>query len=408
MAELLLDGLRAIRAHKLRSLLTLTGIVFGVAAVVSMFSLVAGIKHLVMEDFDRMGLKESFSFRQARASGDSAWQRASKGLVLGEAEVLAQASGVVVGTAGYVRDEVGRGLREPRMFPVFGVGPHYLDQWRLQVVAGRGLTELDVRNFQRVAVVGEKAAEELFGRRDPVGLEFRLGGHRYMVVGVVRAVRFQLIPTDWTWIERRIHVPVSTLVSHYDPADHITFVRLTARSYEDVGPTLRDAESILLRQHRGVRDFEIENDAAEYGENVALVNTIMKGWNIVLGAIAIISLLVGGTGLFGILQIAVRERVREIGIRKAVGADDSDIRREFLVESLTLAAAGGLMGILLGTGVIVLAEVVASQFGRAWDIPISVPGAVIGFVFSIAVGLGFGLYPATKAARLDPVEAIRE
>jgi putative ABC transport system permease protein len=108
------------------------------------------------------------------------------------------------------------------------------------------------------------------------------------------------------------------------------------------------------------------------------------------------------------MQIAVRERVREIGIRKAVGADDSDIRREFLAESLTLATAGGVVGILSGAGILLIAQQVAAHFGKHWVIPISLPGAVIGLVFSALVGLLFGLYPASKAAKLDPIEAIRE
>ncbi len=175
-----------------------------------------------------------------------------------------------------------------------------------------------------------------------------------------------------------------------------------------MGPTLRDAESKLLQLHRGVRDFEIENNAAEYGEDMEMVNGLLLGWNIVLGAIAVISLLIGGIGLFSILQVSVRERVREIGIRKSVGADDADIRREFLAESLTLAALGGVLGILFGSGLCTGAEFIAAAFARDWYIPISPLGSMIGFAFSIAVGIGFGIYPARRAADLDPVAAISQ
>lgn len=408
MGELLLDGLRAIRAHKLRSLLTLTGVVFGVAAVVSMFSIVAGIKSLVIDDFDRMGMKEAFSLDRADVAGDSAWQRASQGLVLADAPALDALEDVVLATPVFTQEQIGQATLEPRRFPVYGIGPHYLYQRRLSLVAGRGITALDVDRFNRVAVLGERGAKELFGDRHPIGLEFRLGGERYRVVGLVRAIRFQLIGGDWSFLERRIYVPVTTFLARRNPERAISFVHISARSYEDVGVTLRDAEAALLRRHRGVRDFEVDNFAAEYGENLALVDRIMGGWNIVLGAIAIISLLVGGTGLFGIMQIAVRERVREIGIKKAVGADDEEIRREFLAESLTLAAAGGVFGIALAAGVVFVAEMLAAQFGRVWEIPLSVPGALVGLVFSLVVGFAFGLYPASRAAQLDPIEAIRE
>lgn len=188
MGERLVDGLRAIRAHKLRSILTLSGIVFGVAAVVSMFSLVAGIRELVMADFDRMGMKEAFVVRGSFVAGDSAWQRASKGLTLSDATALLDAENAVLATAGYVREEVGQGTLEPRRFPVYGVGPEYLFQRRMELVEGRAITPLDVASFHRVAVLGERGARELFGAHNPVGREFRLGGDRYRVAGVVRAV----------------------------------------------------------------------------------------------------------------------------------------------------------------------------------------------------------------------------
>jgi ABC-type antimicrobial peptide transport system permease subunit len=217
-----------------------------------------------------------------------------------------------------------------------------------------------------------------------------------------------LIPANLEYLERRIYVPVSTYQARFTGDRSIQVIVLRAPSYEAVGPALRDSESKLLRLHRGVRDFEIGNNAAEYGEEMEMVDGILLGWNIVLGAIAVISLLIGGIGLFSILQVSVRERIREIGIRKSVGADDSDIRREFLAESLTLAALGGVIGILAGSGLCLGAEAIAGVFGRDWDIPISPLGANIGFLFSLVVGFGFGIYPARRAAELDPVTAIAQ
>jgi len=408
MVESLFDGLKSIRTHALRSFLTLTGIVFGVAAVVSMFSIVAGIQELVIGDFELMGLNESFSFRRQDVRSELARDRSSKGLVYDDAGALSATPEVAHSTALVIQEKIGQGVLEPRRFPVFGIDSEYFAQRRMALTAGRRITPLDVANIHRVAVLGESAAEHLFGRQNPIGREFRLGTSRYTVVGVVRSLRFRLIPVDWSYMERRVFVPVSTLMAGIGPTKAITFVQLTAASADKVGPTLRDAEARLLRRHRGVRDFEIENDAAETGSILELVRTMMGGWNMVLGLIAVISLLVGGIGLFSIMQIAVRERVREIGIRKAVGADDSDIRREFLTESLMLASIGGAVGILFGAGIILVAEQVALRFGKMWEIPISIPGAVIGLVFAVLVGFLFGLYPASKAARLDPIEAIRE
>jgi ABC-type antimicrobial peptide transport system permease subunit len=278
----------------------------------------------------------------------------------------------------------------------------------MRVTVGRSLTHLDRVQAAPVALLGTRAARELFGDANPLGREFLLGGERFRAVGVVEAPRLTLVPASFEFLERRIYIPVSTYQARFSGSKAVQFIALRAPSYEAVGPTLRDAESKLLVLHRGVRDFEIDNNAAEYGEDMEMVNGLLLGWNIVLGAIAVISLLIGGIGLFSILQVSVRERVREIGIRKSVGADDADIRREFLAESLTLAVLGGLLGILAGSGLCLGAEAVAAAFGRQWSMPISSLGSAVGLVFSILVGLGFGIYPARRAADLDPVTAISQ
>lgn len=406
--ELVRDGWRGIRAHKLRSLLTLTGIVFGVASLVAMFSIVSGIKTMVLSDYDQFGMKDTFEFSRSSVDSEKAADHVSKGLRSPDADTLIALETVVGGTDGLFGELVGQAMLEPRRYPIIATGPVYIEMRQMSVVAGRSLTDLDVAQRTPVAVLGERAARELFGDIDPVGREFRLAGERFRAVGVVRAPRMTLIPANLEYLERRIYIPVSTYQARFTGSKSVQVIMLRAPSYEAVGPALRDSESKLLQIHRGVRDFDIENNAAEYGEEMVMVDGILLGWNIVLGAIAVISLLIGGIGLFSILQVSVRERVREIGIRKSVGADDADIRREFLAESLTLAALGGVVGILAGSGLCFGAEAIAGVFGREWSIPISPLGATIGFIFSLVVGFGFGIYPARRAAELDPVAAISQ
>ncbi len=406
--ELLLDGWRGIRAHKLRSMLTLTGIVFGVASLVAMFSIISGIKTMVLDDYDKFGMKDTFEFSRSSVDSEKAADHVSKGLRSAEADTLVGLETVVDGSDGLFREMVGQAQLEPRRYPVVGTGAFYLEMRKMRITDGRTLTDLDEAQRAPVAVLGERAAGELFGEVKPVGREFMLDGERFRTVGVVEAPRMTLIPTNVNFLERRIYIPVSTFQTRFTGTKAVQVIVLRAPSYQAVGPALRDAESKLLQIHRGVRDFEIENNAAEYGEEMVMVDGIMLGWNIVLGAIAAISLLIGGIGLFSILQVSVRERVREIGIRKSVGADDGDIRREFLAESLTLAALGGVLGILMGSGLCLGAEAIATAFGRDWQIPISPIGAAIGFGFSMVVGFGFGLYPARRAAEMDPVAAISQ
>jgi ABC-type antimicrobial peptide transport system permease subunit len=407
-SELFLDGWRAILAHKLRSLLTLTGIVFGVASLVAMFSIVAGIKAMILDDYERWGLKDTFEFDASSVDSELAADHVSKGMRSPDADSLVALESVVEGTDGVFGELIGQARLEPRRFPVIGTGHEYLEIRRMQVIAGRTLTDLDIDQRAPIAVLGSRAASELFGDASALGREFMLGGERFRTVGIVEAPKLTLIPANFDFLERRVYVPASTYQARFTGTKTVHAIVLRAPSYEAVGPAVRDAEAKLLQLHRGVRDFEIENNAAEYAEDMEMVNGIMLGWNIVLGAIAIISLLIGGIGLFSILQVSVRERVREIGIRKSVGADDSDIRREFLAESLTLAALGGVLGILMGFGLCLSAEAIAAVFGREWSMPVSSFGASLGFAFSIVVGFGFGLYPARRAADLDPVTAISQ
>ncbi len=363
---------------------------------------------MVLSDYDQFGMKDTFEFSRSSVDSEKAADHVSKGLRSPDADTLIALETVVDGTDGLFGELIGQATLEPRRYPIIGTGPVYIEMRQMSVVAGRSLTDLDVAQRTPVAVLGERAARELFGDIDPVGREFRLAGERFRAVGVVRAPRMTLIPANLEYLERRIYIPVSTYQARFTGSKSVQVIMLRAPSYEAVGPALRDSESKLLQIHRGVRDFEIENNAAEYGEEMVMVDGILLGWNIVLGAIAVISLLIGGIGLFSILQVSVRERVREIGIRKSVGADDADIRREFLAESLTLAALGGVIGILAGSGLCLGAEAIAGVFGRDWSIPISPLGALIGFAFSLVVGFGFGIYPARRAAELDPVAAISQ
>jgi putative ABC transport system permease protein len=409
--ELALEALREVRAHKVRSLLTLFGVVFGAASVVAMTSLAAALKTMAYDELQRMGMPRTFQLYDRGPRGDA--RRAAElqhvGLSLADVEALQTLPG-----AGKVYGHTwSRGLlvstaRDQRVIPVEGVDAGYIPFRQYRIIRGRDVAPLEVARTARVAVIGEELVEPFFGTEDPIGRDITIGGLHFRVVGVVAPFELELVPADFSFLARRLYVPYTYVTRYLNGGRRVDNVFIEARADADFPTVLRTGTELLTARHRGADDFEVENEAADVAEDLAMADGILLGWNAVLYTIAGVTMVVGGIGLFSVLLIAVRERVREIGIRMALGADDRAIRRLFLAESLTLALLGAAVGIAGGVGLIQVTQVIAQQFGRNFVIPVHLPGTVLAVVFAVVVGILFGWYPASRAARLDPVEAIRE
>ncbi len=409
--ELVADALREIRAHPLRSMLTLTGVVFGAASVVAMTSLSAAIKVVALDEMTKMGMPRTVGVydRGPRSDASRAAELRAPGLRQGDVDALRYLPGAggVFGST-YAGPQLASTARDRRTVPVDGIDAGYLAFRSWPVVRGREFAALDIANAARVAVIGQDLVEPLFGPTDPLGRTVEIAGIPFSVVGVVAPMEFKFIPAEMSFMARRIFVPYTYLSRYHYGQNRVSNVRVQATADADLATVFAAVEDLVRERHRGADDFQIGNENADLLADLGMVESIARGWDVVLFAIAGITMVVGGIGLFSVLLISVRERVREIGIRQALGADDRDIRQLFLVESTTLAALGGVVGIVAGIGLIALTESIAQGFGRELVIPVHVPGTLMAAGFSLLVGVVFGWYPARRAAKLDPIEAIRE
>jgi putative ABC transport system permease protein len=408
-AELVEDALREIRAHPLRSLLTLSGIVFGAASLVAMTSLARAMKEMAYRDLESLGFPRSYVLwdRGPREDAITAADLRHPGLRLADLTALQGVPGVAAVHGRNPGEEmIVAGPADRRRVRVEGVDAGYLEMRGFPLAEGRTLRPLDVAHVARVAVVGDELARDLLGPATPLGRTITIDGVKFLVVGTVAAPSYEIAPVELDWVARRVYIPYSYLTRYQLGAGRLTSVMVTAAPDAEFGDVLRRGEALVRQRHGGATDFELENEAADVQQDLAMADGILGGWNVVMYAIAGVTLVVGGIGLFSVLLISVRERVREIGIRKALGADDRDIRRLFLAESLTLALLGSVTGIAGGAGLILITELISRQFGKDFTIAVHPPGVVLAVVFALLVGLLFGWYPARRAARLDPIEAI--
>jgi putative ABC transport system permease protein len=398
-------GVRSLLVHKLRSVLSILGVVFGVAAVTAVSAVGEGARREAVAQIGSLGI-DTLTVR-ARPAGEaapssSAGGAASTGLRLRDAEAVQAVVPHLVATAP-VREaslsaEAGGRATDAG---VVGTTAAYREAARLRLSAGRFLTDLDLADRKRVAVLGASIANTLFPFEAPVGQRLALGGDWYDIVGVVegRAVsRARTGPIRSRDVNRAVFVPLPALDRGRDTrADGIEEIVLRIDDSERVGASAEVARRVVQRTTGGAPvDVIVPREILRQKERTQRI------FNVVTGAIAAISLLVGGIGIMNIMLASVAERTREVGIRRAVGAARRDIAAQFLVESSLLTSAGGVIGAVVG-----VAGSIAIQALAGWPTALS-PGMLLaGLLVALAVGIGFGFYPAWHAAHLEPMEALR-
>ena len=400
--EIISVALGALRANKLRSMLTMLGIVIGVAAVIAMVALGTGAQTAVKERISALGTTLlTVTPGQQRGMGVVIADQQTR-LTMDDAKALEDRAQNILA----VQPEMNRSLQitwtnKNAQASVVGTSANYLEVRKYKLLAGRMFTRMEDEAKQRVAVVGPAVATNM-GLTSPdalLGENIRIRGIQFMVVGVLES-KGQASPFGNP--DEQILIPINTARFRVLGTDRLRSISVIAPSEEKIPDAMADVQRVLRREHRlrpaQPDDFSMRSQADflnTLGETTQVFTYLLSG-------IAAVSLLVGGIGIMNIMLVSVTERTREIGIRKALGATRSNILLQFMIEAVVLCCLGGLVGILVGSG-----GAVAMSKAFAWNVKVSPSAIGLAFAFSAAVGVIFGVWPARRAAVLDPIVALR-
>jgi putative ABC transport system permease protein len=394
-------SIEILAAHKLRTLLSVTGIVVGVGAVVLMVSAGQGAQKQIVDRIRGMGtnLLVVNAGRTMIIAGRQRQMDTVRTLTVADAQAIAkECPSVVLAAPGVSKKLAVRWEDQDAFTNVAGMNAEGLTIRNITVASGRLFEADESRAAKRLAILGPTASANLFGNTDPVGQQIRIGKVPFEVIGLAAPRGMDVNGADQDDV---ILVPLETAMRRILNLTYVQTIYAQART-----PRLLDTAegeiAALLRQRHRLRDkpddFTVQNQATVLEAERETTGSM----TLLIGSVAGISLLVGGVGILAVMLMSVRERTKEIGLRRAVGALRRDIRNQFLFESAMLAGAGGVAGVVVGVGL----SWAVSWLGY-WPAMISWPAATVAFAFSVAVGVFFGLYPAIRAARLEPIEALR-
>ena len=403
------SSLANIRSHKLRSFLTMLGMIIGISAVITILAIGQSAQGLIVNQITGAGTnligvlpgKSDENGPPASVLGITVTT-----LTYQDAQAIAQADSIahISAVAAYVRGVASAVWRNRDVQANFtGTTVTFPEVEDMAVASGRFFNESEERTVSRVAVLGSQVAEDLFDGADPIGQDIKIKREIFKVIGVMesRGASFFVNQDD------QIFVPIRSAQKLLLGVNHVNFIRAKVDQAQYIDQATEDIK-VLLRERHDITntaedDFSVRNIQAA----LDVVRDVTNALNFFLVAIASIALFVGGIGIMNIMLVAVNERIREIGLRKAVGATRGNILSQFLVETIVISLFGGILGIAVGAFVAGVVAIGARYLGYDWNFIVSLNSIVLACSFSVAVGVIFGTYPAWKAARLDPITALR-
>lgn len=404
--DLVQSALQSLTRNKSRAILTVLGIVIGIAAVILMLSIGQGAQGLILNQIADLGSDQIFVESGAGdTEGGPPSPFVEQTITLDDVEAMRRRGPFSFVSAQTITNTPVSSSELSFFTNVVGVDEYQLEVFPATIVLGRFIDESDVDSYANVAVLGSDAASDLFGDADPLGQKVSIKNGSYKVIGVLaeQGSRF------FTNLDVQIYLPVTTALRNVVGSDNLAYI--AARAVGDLETAKEETRWILRDSHNldnpegdlAKDDFAVssQEDAAQ---TIGVVGTALT---LLLASIAAISLVVGGIGIMNIMLVSVTERTKEIGLRKAIGATSKEVLRQFLVEAVFLTVAGGILGMLIGVLLSIVIAAILGNLVEGWELIIPPEAIVASVVVSTIVGVAFGWYPAKRAAKLDPIEALR-
>jgi putative ABC transport system permease protein len=404
--DLMQSAMQSLARNKSRAILTVLGIVIGIAAVILMLSIGQGAQALILNQVADLGSDQIFV---ESGAGDTEGGPPSpfieQTITLKDVEALRRRGPFSFVSAQTITNTTVESSEESFFSNVVGVDQYQLEVFPASIAYGRFIDESDVDSYANVVVLGADAASDLFGDADALGKKVSIKNGSYKVIGVLdeQGSRF------FTNLDTQLYIPVTAALRNVVGSDYLSYI--AARATVDIA-TAEDEARWILRDTHNIDNPDgdlVKDDFAVSSQQdaAATIGVVGSTLTLLLASIAAISLVVGGIGIMNIMLVSVTERTKEIGLRKAIGATSKEVLRQFLVEAVFLTFVGGLMGMMIGVGLSFIIATILSRVVDGWTLVIPPEAIVASIVVSTIVGIAFGWYPAKRAAKLDPIEALR-
>ncbi|MEE8185526.1 MAG: ABC transporter permease [Thermodesulfobacteriota bacterium] len=391
-------ALRSIMANKMRSFLTMLGIIIGVGAVIAMISIGEGAKKQVTESIQRFGTN-LLRVRPGAARIGHIRTGSVETLTIEDAEAIKKEIPHVMLVAPQVRNMAQvKYANKNATTSVTGTVPDFTEVNNFPVATGKFFNEKEIKLMRKIVVLGTTVKKELFGEGVAIGNYIKIKGVNFLVIGVMETKG----QTSWRDPDDQVFIPITTSQKRLFRQYYIDNIYVQVESTDYIKEVKESVNRLLMIKHRIPEGVEADFNIRDYSEFITALRETSQTFTILLGGIAAVSLLVGGIGVMNIMLVSVTERTREIGIRMAVGARRRDILLQFLIEALVITFIGGIIGILFG----IFISHGVSYFAN-WNTIITPFSVLLAFLFSVLIGIVFGLYPARKASFMDPIDALR-